>query len=285
MVPWGDWARLYRCGVTDTRIARQFTALTFLIAYGFSGGLIFASRFGYEVNNVVTTVPEFLANVPFSIYILSPAIASYVVLRANRRVSGPREWLRVVFSARGRPAGYLFAFSVLAVYFSLHLLISGPSLHLLPWYMFFLSLPGNLIIGGMEEAGWMTGLQPELDRRWGFFTSSLVVGVIWLLWHVPLFFIPGTNHESGLIDFWMFAVQIMAFRFLYGAIFRMSGRNGVFLCILSHTVFNAASFALGIPPTTWAGTLIANAAVVILAVASVMVSRRSGTSRRWRVAH
>lgn len=112
-----------------------------------------------------------------------------------------------------------------------------------------------------------------------------MVGIIWLLWHVPLFFIPGTNHESGLIDFWMFAVQIMAFRFLYGAIFRTAGTNGVFLCILSHTVFNAASFTLGIPPTTWAGTLAANTGVLILALASVMLSHRSRATRRWRVGH
>ncbi|MGO1287628.1 MAG: hypothetical protein ACTMIC_03815, partial [Cellulosimicrobium funkei] len=78
--------------MTDARIARQFVTLTFLIAYGLSGGLIVAARFGYEVNNVVTTVPELLANVPFALYILSPAIASYVVLRANRMVAGLREW-------------------------------------------------------------------------------------------------------------------------------------------------------------------------------------------------
>ncbi|MET7132949.1 CPBP family intramembrane metalloprotease [Cellulosimicrobium sp. MI9406] len=270
--------------MTDARIARQFVTLTFLIAYGLSGGLIVAARFGYEVNNVVTTVPELLANVPFALYILSPAIASYVVLRANRRVSGLREWLRLVFAIRGRPAGYLLALSALALYFALHLLISGPSAHALPWFMFFLSLPGNLVIGGMEEAGWMTALQPGLDRRWGFVPSSLVVGIIWLLWHVPLFFIPGTNHESGQIDFWMFAVQVMAFRFLYGAIFRVAGTNGVLLCILTHTVFNAASFTLGIPPTTWAGTLAANAGVVILALVSVTLSQRAQTTRRWRVA-
>ncbi|MFB8228082.1 CPBP family intramembrane glutamic endopeptidase [Cellulosimicrobium sp. NPDC055967] len=269
--------------MTDARIARQFVVLTFLIAYGLSGGLIVAVRFGYEVHNVVSTVPELLANVPFAIYIISPAIASYVVLRANHRVSGLRGWLGLVFAARGRPAGHLLAFSALAVYFALHLLVSGPSVHAVPWFMFFLSLPGNLVIGGMEEAGWMTALQPGLDRRWGFVASSLVVGIIWLLWHVPLFFIPGTNHESGLIDFWMFAVQIMAFRFLYGAIFRMAGTNGVLLCILSHTVFNAASFTLGIPPTTWAGTLVANAGVLILALASVMLSHRSRATRRWRV--
>lgn len=260
--------------MTDTRIAWQFAALTFVIAYGCSGALIIAARFGYEVNNVVTTVPEFLANVPFSIYILSPAIASYIILRRNRKVTGLGDWLKLVFFVRGRPVGYLLVVSALVVYFSLHLLVSGPSVHALPWIMFVLSLPGNLIIGGMEEAGWMTALQPGLDRRWGFIVSSLVVGFIWLLWHIPLFFIPGTNHESGLINFWMFAVQVMAFRFLYGAIFTVSPRNAVFLCILCHTMFNAASFTFGIPPATWAGTIAANAAVVAFAAAAVAVSGR-----------
>ncbi|MBF4994995.1 CPBP family intramembrane metalloprotease [Arthrobacter gandavensis] len=264
--------------MTDTRIARQFTVMTFVIAYGCAGALIIAARFGYEVNNVVTTVPEFVANVPFAVYILSPAIASYLVLRRNGKVSGPAQWLKLVFAARGRPTGYLLVASALVVYFSLHLLVSGPSGYALPWFMFFLSLPGNLIIGGMEEAGWMTSLQPQLCRRWGYAVSSLVVGILWLLWHVPLFFIPGTNHESGVIDFWLFAVQILAFRFLYGAVLLLSPRNAVFLCILFHTMFNAASFTLGVPPATWTGTLAANAAVLALAVTAVVGSGRSAAA-------
>ena len=68
----------------------------------------------------------------------------------------------------------------------------------------FLSLPGNLIIGGLEEAGWMYVLQPRLDKKYGFFSASVLVGVIWIFWHIPLFFIPGTNHCDGVINFWMF---------------------------------------------------------------------------------
>ena len=80
----------------------------------------------------------------------------------------------------------------------------------------------------------------------------------------------------------MFAVQLVAFRFLYGAIYRISGRGGVFMCVFAHTVFNAASYAVGIPPTTWAGTLVANAAVVLLAAATVAVHRRSELGRAPR---
>ena len=47
----------------------------------------------YTVHNWVGTPQQLLENLPFSIYILSPAIASYGVLRYRGRVSGPREWL------------------------------------------------------------------------------------------------------------------------------------------------------------------------------------------------
>jgi hypothetical protein len=38
-------------------------------------------------------------------------------------------------------------------------------------------------------------------------------------------------------------------------------------------MFNAASSTLGIPPTTWAGTLAANAAVLLVAIATVAIHR------------
>ena len=262
--------------VTDKRIAARFVALTFCIAYGVSGILIALGPLGYSVHNWVHSPQQLVMNAPFAIYILSPAIASYVVLRRSGEVASFREWLKVVFYVKNRASLYVFVVAGLALYFSAHFVVSGPTGSVLPFYVFFLSLPGNLIIGGLEEAGWMYALQPRLDKSWGFVLSSLAVGAIWVLWHIPLFFIPGTNHSGGLIDFWMFSVQVMAFRFLYGAVYRISGKGGVFMCVLCHTMFNAASFAFGIPPTTWAGTITANAAVVLFSIATVAISARRG---------
>ena len=53
----------------------------------------------------------------------------------------------------------------LVLYFGMHIIASGRIEMALPFYMFFLSLPGNLFIGGLEETGWMYVLQPRLGQK------------------------------------------------------------------------------------------------------------------------
>ncbi|MDR7813106.1 CPBP family intramembrane glutamic endopeptidase [Lacrimispora sp.] len=264
--------------MTNKKITVQFTILTFAIAYLVSGTLIALGQFGYSVHNWVHTLQQFGMNIPFAIYILSPAIASYIVLKRNNKIADFKEWLKTVFYAKNNISIYLFVVAGLALYFLTHIAVSGRVEMVLPFYTFFLSLPGNLIIGGMEESGWMYILQPELDKKYGFVLSAVFVGIIWTLWHIPLFFIPGTNHGEGLINFWMFAVQLMAFRFFNGAIYKISGKGCVFMCVLFHTMFNAASPILGTTTMTWAGTIAANSILVLVSIVTVVIYEKK--SRR-----
>lgn len=257
--------------MTDKKIIVQFTMLTFCIAYLVSGALIALGQFGYSVYNWVHSLQQFGMNIPFAIYILSPTIASYFVLKKNNKIADFKEWLKTVFYAKNNLSLYLFVVAGLALYFLIHITVSGRTEVVLPFYTFFLSLPGNLIIGGLEEAGWMYILQPELDKKYGFVFSSVYVGIIWALWHIPLFFIPGTNHSKGLINFWMFAVQLIAFRFFNGAIYKISGKGRVFMCVLFHTMFNAASPIFGTMTMTWVGTIAANAVIVLVSIVTVVI--------------
>ena len=45
-----------------------------------------------------------------------------------------------------------------------------------------------LIGGGQEEIGWRGFLLPELLKKLSPITSSLLVAIVWAVWHVPLFF-------------------------------------------------------------------------------------------------
>lgn len=255
----------------DKKIAIKFTLATFIIAYVMAGSLIFFGKFGYRVYNFTNTFEQFAANIPFAIYILSPALASYFVLKKNKSITCLKDWLKSVFYVKNKFYPYLFVVFGLVMYFGIHLAISGRVLTEFPLYVFLISLPGNLIIGGLEESGWMYILQPTLEKKYGYVLSSVLTGIIWLVWHIPLFYIAGTNHGDGLINFWMFAVQIMAFRFFYGAIYKISEKSYIFMSVLFHTMFNAASAVFGNITMNWTGTIVANAAIVVVSVVTVYI--------------
>lgn len=257
--------------MTNKKTAIHFTLLTFCIAYFVAGILIILGRFGYTVYNWVDDLRQFAMNIPFAIYILSPAISSYLILKKDGNIKGLKEWLQTVFYFKNKVSVYFIVIAGLAVYFGVHIAVSGKMVIVLPFYTFFLSLPGSLMIGGLEEAGWMYILQPSLDKKYGFVLSSLFFGFIWTLWHIPLFFIPGTNHGEGYINFWMFTIQLISFRFFHGAIYRIAGKGRVFMSILFHTMFNAVSPIFGNMTMTWPGTIAANAVLILFSIIIVFL--------------
>ncbi|MFU8796723.1 MAG: CPBP family intramembrane glutamic endopeptidase [Dehalococcoidia bacterium] len=59
----------------------------------------------------------------------------------------------------------------------------------------------------LEEMAWRGYALVELQKRHSALTSSLILGFMWAIFHIPLFFIPGTyQHGLGLLTlpFWQF---------------------------------------------------------------------------------
>ncbi|MFR1295975.1 MAG: hypothetical protein ACLSBH_11390 [Coprobacillus cateniformis] len=70
--------------MSNKKMILHFTLLTFIIAYSTSGLLIILGQYGYKVYNWVNTLQQFIMNIPFAIYILSPAIASFAILKIQQ---------------------------------------------------------------------------------------------------------------------------------------------------------------------------------------------------------
>ncbi|MGG5738126.1 MULTISPECIES: CPBP family intramembrane glutamic endopeptidase [Bacillus cereus group] len=104
-----------------------------------------------------------------------------------------------------------------------------------PLYVALLNFPIMIIGGGLEEIGWRGFLQPALQKRFSAFFSTVIVSVIWAIWHWPLWFIPGTNQTQR--DFIAFIITTIAVSFLLTTIFNAT--KSIFMCLIFHALLNS----------------------------------------------
>lgn len=215
---------------------------------------------------------------PFTaLYGLSPAIASFIVLKRNKEVSGIKEWLKNVFFVKTNILNYLLILFLLALQVLRNVILVGMPL-VAPFYMFFFFLPFMLIGGGMEEAGWRYILQPQLEKKLGFIIAAVITGIIWAVWHLPFFFIPGTD-QAGT-DLFGFFLHCVFISFIYGAIVKIAEKAGVFLCVLFHTMNNVLNNALFFTNTTgftwqlWVGSSVYYTFISILSLILVLIYKQ-----------
>ena len=108
--------------------------------------------------------------------------------------------------------------------------LNGVSIHLMP--LFFIQL--IFFGGGHEELGWRGILQPLLDKKYTYWQSNLIVGSIWGIWHLPLWFIVGESHQG--FPFILFFTYTLFLSFVLGLLYRQTKSVGY--CILFHAFAN-----------------------------------------------
>jgi membrane protease YdiL (CAAX protease family) len=111
-------------------------------------------------------------------------------------------------------------------------LLEQPSA-ILPAFAFILLLQGPV----PEEFGWRGYALDRLQARWGALTSALVLGVVWGLWHLPLFFLPAAG--IYVLPFGPWFAQVVASSVLVTWLYNSTGRN-LLVALLWHTMNNLA---------------------------------------------
>ena len=96
----------------------------------------------------------------------------------------------------------------------------------------------TLIRGGLEEPGWRGLALPVLQRQIGAFKASIVIGVIWALWHVPLFLLPGSS-QAGT-PFALYAGVVVGISVIATWLYNVAGGR-VLIVVVFHTLSNAVS--------------------------------------------
>lgn len=95
-------------------------------------------------------------------------------------------------------------------------------------------LQAIFLYGGNEELGWRGIMQPLLQKTISYPIATLIVSIVWSLWHIPLWFIEGNSHQGS--SFIVFAVLACLLCFWLAAIINCGG--SVFLCMVLHGITN-----------------------------------------------
>jgi len=93
-----------------------------------------------------------------------------------------------------------------------------------------------------EEFGWRGFALDRLLVRQNALRASLILGVLWAFWHLPLFFIPGTAQQqmgNPVAMFTGFAVEVVAMSVLLTWVYVNTARS-IWGAILFHMALNYA---------------------------------------------
>lgn len=223
------------------------------------------------------------AAIPYLLGGFGPVIGAIVirVRRARRREPAPAHTVRFRLSVRlcwVVPLLVLGSATVVASVLLAHLL-GGPAVSLASGRNLIATaggpvpfVVGMLVAGPLsEEPGWRGTAYPRLRASSSRLRAGLVLGVVWAVWHLPLFFITGTVQAGfGLVS-WsglLFTLSVIPMALLTGFAYE---RAGVAASMAVHFAVNTTIALLGLSsPVTQAFIL----AVQLIVAIALLAGRR-----------
>ncbi len=218
------------------RALGTFFGLAFALTWGIAALLIlFPEPVEAAFGPLGTTNPLFI------LAVYAPGLAGLFLVWRHFGLAGVGSFLRRLAMWRISPTWWGF------------LLLGVPALNYLgaamtgtitdpfpfsPWYGVLPALAITLAIGPMEEFGWRGVALPLLQRRYAPLWAGSILGVIWILWHVPTFLLSGTPQSA-----WAFApffIGGVAISIIMTAAFNAS-RGSILIAVLFHFQINNPS--------------------------------------------
>lgn len=156
--------------------------------------------------------------------------------------------------------GYLAAIKLAAAL--IHRVATGawPTFGGTPWPLMLGAILVSTWAQAGEEVGWRGYALPRLAKHVGLGVASILLGVIWAVWHLPLFFLPGTGSDGQSFPIYLLHVTALsvAMAWLY-----WKTEGSLLLVMLMHASVNnttdivPAAVSNAVNPFSFGGSLVA----------------------------
>lgn len=215
----------------------KFFVVTFVITWGLWSSSVLSAR--------GMNIPTFLLILSMMAS-FTPTITALILERKEKGKEGFKKqwktWFHWSFSKAWLIWIPLFFFGTgIMTYFLLQLMVpdfeavNSPPLWMTP--LIFLQI---FFIGGAlgEELGWRGYAYPRLKQLMSPIKATFLLGVIWSLWHLPLFYMVGTVQSN--IPMWEFMLQNTLMAFFYTGLYKRT-KGSIWMMFYLHAVANTVA--------------------------------------------
>ena len=214
----------------------------------------------------ILTIPFVLAEwgilkgdlrIAFVVKSFGPFLAAYIMTGITEGKEGLRRLRRRIVQVRagwqwyalillGVPAVFLLGIAVLPGALAS---FQGTSPGFVIFYL--VNFVIILIAGGPlgEEPGWRGYALPRMQPRYGPLWGTLLLGVLWVFWHLPDFLTsaqrggPGMTLASFFTNLSIFFVMVVSMAIIFSWVFNHTG-GSVFMALLLHASINTFSVVI-----------------------------------------
>jgi membrane protease YdiL (CAAX protease family) len=171
----------------------------------------------------------------------APSLAAILITALSTGKDGLRELLRPVLRWEVAGKYYVFALTyIVAIKICAALMYrfstgSWPRFGNFPLYVIPFAIAFSAPFQFGEEVGWRGFALPRMAERWGLPLGSLILGVIWGVWHLPQFFVRGADTYGQ--SFWFFVAEVSAMSTAFAWLW-MRTSGSLLLTMFLHSAIN-----------------------------------------------
>ncbi|UCC64245.1 MAG: CPBP family intramembrane metalloprotease [Anaerolineae bacterium] len=262
--------------MTETQSKNHSVWTFYLLAFGWSW--LFWVPLALAEQGIVSlpeNLPGFLAGGNLAAW--GPLLASLLLTYLKAGWAGIRDLLRQGIRVRFGAFWYavvLLLFPVVIGGAQLLAQLAGADMPRSPAFAEPVSIPISFVaiffMGGplQEEFGWRGYATERLQKKWNALVASIVVGILWAAWHLPLFFIPRQEAYYNRPVWGIFLADVLV-TVLLTWVYNNTNKS-IFAAMLLHTTFNWSNFLFTGLYTDLGGQIFFGLMIVVVVVVVVI---------------
>jgi len=224
-----------------------FFALTYILSWLWFGAAVYILR-------CAGSTPSGTGSFIFLPGVIMPALVAIGLTARSEGRAAVGRLLQGILQWRVHVGWYVFAIGFMIAIKLVSAVLyrasvgSWPIFTSLPWYFIALAVLFSTPIQAGEEIGWRGFALPRLAERFGLPVASIVLGVIWAVWHLPFFYIPGSDNAGQ--SFPVFLIAVTAVSVAMAWLYWRTNQSLLLVMLMHAAMDNTAGIATSPAPVT-----------------------------------